>query len=406
MNISDALDQYRDICGDVLKRYTAKLNKSFKTVFIETLLLYMVIPRKINFTQLGRYGKHCEQCFRQNFTKEFDWLSYNLLMSERIFGKKDRKAIAIDPSYISKSGKRTPWIGYFWSGCAGQVKRGLEIMGIGLIDIDQHDCMMLKAVQSPDTVTLANRGVTLNDWYLKVIEQYRDQLLPVSQYIVADAYFSKFSFTQGLQKLGFHLVSRLRDDSNLLYLYQGEKTGKKGRPKTFDGKIDVSNLDYSRMEKLDIYQEEGELYTLIAHSKALKRNIRLVIWITPKGAHKLYFSTDTEMSGKDVIQFYRTRFQVEFCFRDSKQFTGLCHSQARDINRLDFAFNASMTAVNAAKIMMKENGIPFSMDTLKNLMYNSYILKRFFELSGFKPNRKINAKLVKELIDIATYRVA
>lgn len=406
MNISDALDQYRDICGDALKGYTAKLNKSFKTVFIETLLLYMVIPRKINFTQLGRYGTYCEQCFRQNFTKEFDWLSYNLLLSEKIFGKQDRKAIAIDPSYISKSGKRTPWIGYFWSGCAGQVKRGLEIMGIGLINIDKHDCMMLKATQSPDTVTLANRGVTLNDWYLKVIEQMKEQLLSVSKYIVADAYFSKYSFAQGLQDMGFHLVSRLRDDSNLLYLYQGEKTGKKGRPKTFDGKIDVSNLDYSRMEKLDIYQEEGQLYTLIAYSKALKRNIKLVIWITPKGAHKLYFSTDTEMSGKDVIQFYRTRFLVEFCFRDSKQFTGLCHSQARDIDRLDFAFNASMTAVNAAKIMMKENGIPFSMDTLKNLMYNSYILKRFFELSGFKPNRKINAKLVKELIDIATYRAA
>ncbi len=108
MNISDALDQYRDICGDVLKRYTVKLNKSFKTVFIEILLLYMVIPRKINFTQLGCYGRHCKQYFRQNFTKEFDWLSYNLLMSERIFGEQDRKAIAIDPSYISKSGKRTP----------------------------------------------------------------------------------------------------------------------------------------------------------------------------------------------------------------------------------------------------------------------------------------------------------
>lgn len=62
-------------------------------------------------------------------------------------------------------------------------------MGIGLIDIDKHDCMMLRAVQSADTVTLANRGATLNDWYLKVIEQYKEQLLPVSKYIVADAYF-------------------------------------------------------------------------------------------------------------------------------------------------------------------------------------------------------------------------
>ena len=36
----------------------------------------------------------------------------------------------IDPSYIPKSGKKTPWIGYFWSGCAGEYKRGLEIKSI------------------------------------------------------------------------------------------------------------------------------------------------------------------------------------------------------------------------------------------------------------------------------------
>lgn len=122
--------------------------------------------------------------------------------------------------------------------------------------------------------------------------------MSVSNYIVADAYFSKYSFTQGLQNLGFHVISRPRDYFNLLYLYQGEKTGKKWRPKTLNGKIDVSNLDYTRMEKLDIYEEKGQLYTLIAHSKALKHNIRLVIWITSKGSHKLYFSTDTEMSEK------------------------------------------------------------------------------------------------------------
>lgn len=406
MNISAALDQYRGICSDVLNRYTTKLNKSFKTVFIETLLLYMIIPRKINFTQLARYGTHCEQCFRQNFTKEFDWLWYNLCLSERIFKAEDRKAIAIDPSYVSKSGKRTPWIGYFWSGCAGAVKRGLELTGVGLIDIDRHDCVMLKAIQSPDTVTLDNRGATLNDWYLKIVRDYADKLLPVSKYIVADAYFSKEPFVRGIRELGFELISRLRDDSNLMYLYQGERTGKKGRPKTFDGKIDFANLEYTRMEKLDMNQTDGEFYTLICYSKALKQKIRLVIGITSKGTHRLYFSTDVTMSGKDVIEYYKTRFQIEFCFRDAKQFTGLNHSQARNIKRLDFAFNLSFTAVNTAKVMMKENDITLSMSAIKSLMYNSYILKRFFELSGFKPNRKINDKLVGELIEIATYQAA
>ena len=42
----------------------AKLSKSFEKVIIEILLLYMVVPGKINFTQLGRYGKHGEQCWK------------------------------------------------------------------------------------------------------------------------------------------------------------------------------------------------------------------------------------------------------------------------------------------------------------------------------------------------------
>ncbi len=66
-------------------------------------------------------------------------------LAKRFFGKQGRWAIAIDPSYISKAGKKTPHIGRFWSGCAQSVKHGLEIMGIGLIDIDAKDCMMLKA---------------------------------------------------------------------------------------------------------------------------------------------------------------------------------------------------------------------------------------------------------------------
>ena len=40
------------------------------------------------------------------------------------------KALAIDPSYISKSGRHTPGLGYFWSGVAEKAKWGLEILGV------------------------------------------------------------------------------------------------------------------------------------------------------------------------------------------------------------------------------------------------------------------------------------
>ena len=159
------LNQYKGICSDILGELPTKLNKSFKSFLMETLILYMVIPGRINFLQLGRYGKSCEQRFRQNFSKDFDWLEFNLSLSSRILTG-DRKAIAIDPSFISKSGKSTPWICYFWSGVAGLAKRGLEILGVALINIDNKDCISLQAIQTPDRHTLESRDSNLIDWNL------------------------------------------------------------------------------------------------------------------------------------------------------------------------------------------------------------------------------------------------
>ena len=115
------LNQYKGICSDILGELPTKLNKSFKSFLMETLILYMVIPGRINFLQLGRYGKSCEQRFRQNFSKDFDWLEFNLSLSSRILTG-DRKAIAIDPSFISKSGKEYP-LGLVTSGRALQVRQ-------------------------------------------------------------------------------------------------------------------------------------------------------------------------------------------------------------------------------------------------------------------------------------------
>ena len=151
------------------------------------------------------------------------------------------------------------------------------------------------------------------------------------------------------------------------------------RSKLYDGKIEMSNLDKSRVEKIDI--DNGELYTLIAYSKSLKQKVRLAIWYSKEYRKpKLFFSTDIKMSGNDVIEYYRTRFQIEFCFRDAKGFTGLTHCQARDISKLSFNFNASVTTVNLAKLLSKERGISFSMASCKTMMLNAYLLERFISV--------------------------
>ena len=102
------------------------------------------------------------------------------------------------------SRKKTPYIGKFWSGCASQVKRGLEILGIGIIDIDSRDCMMLRAEQTPDKAYLEKLGEDYNlvDWYLDVLRKRKDKLLRITRYVVADAWFSKAKFVDEACLLG------------------------------------------------------------------------------------------------------------------------------------------------------------------------------------------------------------
>lgn len=45
-----------------------------------------------------------------------------------------------------------------------------------------------------------------------------------------------------------------------------------------------------------------------------------------------------ESLGEEVLDFYRTRFQIEFCYRDAKNFTELMDCKARDPWKRDFAF--------------------------------------------------------------------
>ena len=177
---------------------------------------------------MGRYGSHVEQTYRNAFglkkSKSIDWLKLNVSLAKRFLGKQGRWAIAIDPSYISKAGKKTPHIGRFWSGCAQSVKHGLEIMGIGLIDIDTKDCMMLRAHQSLNNKELSLRNKTMVVFYISVIKRYRKELLKLSTLIVADAYFSTSTFVNGIKKEGFSLISRFRDNACLFYVYAGPRT--------------------------------------------------------------------------------------------------------------------------------------------------------------------------------------
>jgi hypothetical protein len=286
------------------------------------------------------------------------------------------------------------------------MKRGLEILGIALVDADTREAYAIRAVQTllqrirrgrrPKCVAHIERD-SLVSHYLKALYDFTDQLLQLSNIIVADAFFSKATFVQGLATLGFELVSRFRDDVRLRYLYIGEKTGKRGRPKQFDGVVDLTKLN-EKVFTTETYDWDGEevtIHSAVVYAVSLKRNVKVVIvdFYEPDKktqTRKVFFSTDCSMSAKDVIDIYRSRFQIEFLFRDAKQFTGLCHCQSRNAESMDFAFNLSLAAINVARAFGKQNNLNLSIADCKLLFHNALLIERFLSTFGKTPNMHKN----------------
>ncbi len=134
----------------------------------------MCIPRKINFLQLGRYGRRGEQRYRQTFRRDFDWLCFNMNLAADRFpvwhettGYRHRSKLCLQ-SWEEDSPYRSVLVRL----CLG-CEHGLEILGIAVIDADIKDAMMLRAVQTLNSTELEGKKITLNQWYLSVLKTYR-----------------------------------------------------------------------------------------------------------------------------------------------------------------------------------------------------------------------------------------
>ena len=104
-SISAILNQLEGSLKKFFRLTSAKVNKTFVIDIMEVLLLYLILPQRINFTQLARFGQRGEQTYRNLYSRKFDWLSLNIYIAKEFFKNNNgSKAIAIDPSYISKSG--------------------------------------------------------------------------------------------------------------------------------------------------------------------------------------------------------------------------------------------------------------------------------------------------------------
>ena len=410
----NVLTQLREVIEAALSGQT-KLRKSFRNFFIGTMILHIVMRGRINYTSMARAGDSCESRYRQNYRRTFDWLGYNTRFAAGMLAQ--RIAIAIDPSYIDKSGKKTPGLSYFWSGCAKMAKWGLEILGIAVVNADTKEAVHLKAVQTfkgrnrkgrkPAFFKYLKKSDGLIGRYLEALYMDANRFLEITRLIVADSYFANGPFVKGLGTMGFDLISRLHDNARMRYLHTGPRHQGKGRPRKFAGRVDLDNLSPEvfscEMAEGDngkpVVMHVGEVWV-----DCLDRTCKVVIvdYLDPdkkKQTRKVYFSTDRTLCARDIFDLYRTRFQIEFLYRSGKGLTGLTHCQARNEQALNFAFNMSLSSINVMRHFAALHGYDHLSDaSVKILAHNAFMLERFISISGNPPKLRKNNTAFKELL--------
>lgn len=281
-------------------------------------------------------------------------------------------------------------------------------MGFALVDVTSGTHLIAKQTfnkerrgRVPEYLKHMDNPNSLVGQYLRTINSLKDELVSISKCMVADAFFSKESFVTRLNSLGFSLISRLRDDGRLKYLYTAPKTGQRGRPKKFIGDVNLKKLDMSIFETF--VSGDIVIYSAIVWAVSLKREVKVVIadFNEPdkkEQSRKVFFSTDTSKSAIDIFEVYRTRFQIEFLYRGAKQYTVLGNCQSRNSDTLDFAFNMSFSTINIARQFGAQYITHLSIGDVKGLLHNAAMVERLFSMFGNRPNLKINNTDFKELL--------
>jgi hypothetical protein len=351
--------------------------------FFLTLMATMLITRgRINFLNLSRHSHLSEKTYRRQFRREFDFLSFNRTAIAQAEPDEQPRLFAQDTSFSKKSGKQTYGLDYFFNGTASRAERGLEVSLISIVDVAQNQALALSAEQTPPQPNSqrAEKTNTRIDFYLQHLQRTARYFPKAVKHGVADGFYAKEKFVTGVLNLGYHLISKLRMDARLLYLYEGEQK-RRGRPRKYAGRVNPERLhDFQRVSTDDDFIT---LYTKAVWSVSLKRVVRLVIVVNRKEKKNprsaVLFSTDTELEASTIYRYYKARFQIEFLFRDAKQFAGFSDCQARDQEALHFHFNASVTTVNLARIIARqeqraEEQFVFSMASIKQQAFNEHLL--------------------------------
>jgi DDE superfamily endonuclease len=385
------------IVRDILQQMPAvrQPQRKFLIVLFTTIL---ALRGRVTGRNLSRYCDYSERTIARQFRETFNWSEFHHRVITAALHPRSELISVQDASFIPKSGKQTFGLGHFFNGCTNRAERGLEISTLAVVDVSRRCAFTLAVAQTPPGKADARKAQrveeTRMDFYTQQLHDQRHRLPSAIRYHCVDGYFAKQKYIAEVTALKLHPITKLRHDANCWFLYTEPHPKRRGRRRKYDGKVNFQDLH--RFESLGPLEEKPHihLYTALVWHVSLKRRLRVVVLINRKEVTKPRYivlaSTDLALAGHKLVELYVARFQIEFLFRDSKQFTGLADCQSRAETVLHFHFNAALAMLNLARAEELRTQIDpsprvFSMASWKQRQFNERLLDVFIENLALDP---------------------
>jgi hypothetical protein len=213
------------------------------------------------------------------------------------------------------------------------------------------------SAKATSTVALSPELTRIQTLLLQLLARI-GALIPLT-YLVLDGHFGNNAALLMAQHCKLHLISKLRSDSALYLAYDGPYVGR-GPRRIYGDKIDPHSIPERYLRQTSVADAiETRIYQVEARHKTVAQPLNVVIILktnlkTQAVAHVILFSSDLALSWEKLLDYYCLRFQLEFNFRDAKQYWGLDDFMNISARCVENAANLSLFMVNLVERLLQD----------------------------------------------------
>jgi len=352
----------------------------------QVIFAVLCIPDRVTMLSIARWTERggSYRTVQRWYHTPLDWaMILWTIVQVYLLNPNGEYVLAGDEVVISKAGDTTYGRGRFYSSLAQRPINSVSFMAVSLIDVQARRSYPLQVEQREPPVPAEKpvapppkrqRGrpkgsqnhvkpvpeltpdLTLLQ---RMIRAITTRIAPWTvQHIVLDGHFGNYPATYAVRACGLHIISKLRHDAALYLPYTGPKPARGPTPR-YGEKLNYARLPpealcHSRLE--DDYQVDTYQLTVFHSSFSDALNVVIVVKThlkTDQRGHAVLFSTDLDLTVDQLVDYYSLRFQIEFNFRDAKQYWGLDDFMNVKSVAVTNAVNLAFLMVNLSAVMLK-----------------------------------------------------